>query len=731
MKQVLRKGFRDIVVDEVPDPVLRPQHLLIRPHFSLISSGTEMASIHQEGVAKEVAENPSHLKKVWDVMKTAGPVRTTAEVLAKFSEYAALGYSGAGVVADKDRDIREFEAGDRVAYGGETTGHCETVLAGRNLVVKLPDDVSFQHGCFTTLGSIAMNAVRIAEIGLGDIVAVVGLGLVGQLVAQLAGAQGGNLIGIDLKADRVELARRLGLQHGIAGSSAADQVRALTDGRGADCVIVAAAAKSAAPVQLALELCRERGRIVIVGAVEIAMPWDAAYRKEVRVLMSRAYGPGSYDAEYEQKGRDYPISYVRWTEKRNMEEFLRLVATGRVQIQPLITHEYALADAPQAYASLFDPAAASLAMLLRYPAADGQAYTPQRKVDTASAPYRPQLAGRTEKTPIRVALAGAGNLARWAHVPNLKKVPGVTLRAVYSSSGVRGKSYAKRFGAAYCTSEYDTILNDPDVDLVLIMSRNQHHAREALRALRAGKHVFVEKPMCLTEEECAQLIRVVGETRLQLTVGFNRRFAPYYVELKTQLGRRAGPAVVNCRINSPGISGGYWMADASAGGAILGEACHFVDVMYWLLESEPVEVAAFSLPAGVEEPIGENNIVASFRFADGSVGNLTYCTVGSKTSGGERVEVYAQGVAGWTQDFKQLAIRNAWSTTRSRWIADKGYAVQMERFLTGLREGRAPDVTVFDGARATIGCLSMLEAARTGRVVRIKLDGTPAHTAAA
>ena len=719
MRQVLRQGFKNIVVEEVPDPVLRPQHVLIRPACSLISSGTEMASIHQDGVLKEVADNPSHLRKIWDVMTVAGPLRTLTEVKAKFNAYAELGYSGAGVLVDKDPAITELSPGDRVSYGGEYTGHSETVCAGRNLVVKLPDAVTFEQGCFTTLGSIAMNAVRIGEIAMGDTVAVIGLGLVGQLIAQLVRVQGGVAIGLDLRAERIELARRLGAEHGVvAGATAAESVRALTGGRGADCVIIAAAAKSDAPAKQALEICRDRGRIVVVGAVDLSFPWDQMYFKEIRVLMSRAYGPGSNDPLYEKQGRDYPISYVRWTERRNMEEFLRLLESGRVDVRPLISHQFPLEDAAKGYATLFDPEARSLAVVLRYPQTEApQSFEPRRTLEISPRPKGPGE--------IRAALVGAGNLARWEHLPNLAKIPNVSLHAVYTASGVRGKVYAQRFGAAYCSSEYETILADREVDLVLIASRNKDHAAQAEAALRAGKHVFVEKPMAMTEDECRMLSRTIEETGSQLTVGFNRRFAPDYVAQKKQLAGRTGPAVIQCRINSPGISGSYWMADpATGGGAILGEACHFVDLMYWMLESEPVEVAAFSLPTDRAEPIGENNLAASFRFADGSVGNLTYCTVGSKTSAGERVEVFAGGLGVWSENFKNLTVQGKLRRTSSRWFAEKGYAAQMQSFVKSIREGRPPDVTVRDGVRATVGCLRMLEAARSRQTMPIDLDAS-------
>jgi len=717
MKQVIRRGFKEIIVDEVPEPVLAPHHLLVRSLFSVISSGTEAASLHQEGVLQAVADNPSHLRTVWESIKSNGPYRTLTEVRAKFREYAVLGYSGAGIVVDKHPTITDLEVGDRVAYGGEGTGHGETILAGRKLTVKVPADVPLEHAGFATLGSIALNAVRLANLSLGERVVVLGLGLVGQLVAQLARLQGASVMATDLKPDRVELAARLGADDVLpSGPGLAEAVAALTRGRGADCVIVAAASKSSLPCEQALRICRDRGRLVVVGAVQLNFPWQEMYLKEIQLFMSRAYGPGSLDPEYEQQGRDYPFAYVRWTENRNMEEFLRLLATQRVDVGPLITHQFPLEQAAQAYQTILDPHSNSLAVLLRFPAADfPKPAGPQRRrveIQTRDAAF----------SELQVALVGAGNLARWAHLPNLRKIPHVRLKAVCSGSGARGKSFALRFGAAYCTSNYEEILQDPQVNVVLITSRNQHHAAQSLAALRAGKHVFVEKPMALTEEECRLLVAAAEQTGKNLTVGFNRRFAPFYVEFKRHLQRRAGPAVVNCRINSPGISGSYWMADPAIGGAIVGEACHFVDLTCWLLDSEPLSVFAYSLPRGSGEPIGENNLVASLRFQDGSIANLTYCTVGSRTSGGERVEAFAPGLGLAIQDFKRLSIQTTLRRNHSQWWAEKGYAAQLETFLSGIRASRPPEVTARDGARATLACLRMLESARSGRPCALELD---------
>jgi predicted dehydrogenase/threonine dehydrogenase-like Zn-dependent dehydrogenase len=717
MKQLLRKGLKNIVVDEVPDPVVAPHHVIVRPHCSLISSGTETASIHRGGALGAVAENPSYIGKILDVMKNEGPVRTTREVLAKLSEYAVLGYSGAGIVVDKHSTVPDIEIGDRVAYGGEGTGHAEAILVGRNLVAKVPDGVAFEHACFTTLGSIALNAVRIANISLGEKIAVIGLGLVGQLIAQLARLQGGVVIATDLKADRVALASQLGADSALVGGPEfAQQLSSLTGGLGVDCAIIAAAAKSAAPCRLAVEICRDRGRIVDVGAVELSFPWYESYLKEIQVFMARAYGPGSYDASYERQGHDYPLPYVRWTEKRNMEEFLRLAAQQSLRLEGLITHRVPLEEAARAYEIIMDPSQSSLAVLLNYPAAADAVPVPQpaSRVEV----NRAEVGG----SEIGVALVGAGNLARWVHLPNLKKIAGARLRAIQSGSGSRAKSYALRFGAEYCTSDYDEILANPAIQVVVIVSRNQQHAAQALAALRAGKHVFVEKPMALTEQECSDLYQAVRESGKQLTVGFNRRYAPSYIRVKEQISKRTAPAVLNCRINSPGISGSYWMADPAIGGAILGEACHFVDLLYWLLDSEPTEVFASSLPTGKKDPIGQNNLAATFSFADGSIANLTYCTVGSRTSGGERVEAFVPGLGVSAENFRESVVRAGLVRKRSSWFAEKGYEAQMQSFFSALRLGKSPDITVRDGVRSTLGCLRMLQSAREHSPCSLDLD---------
>lgn len=711
MKQVIRRGLKEIIVDEVSDPQVTSNSVLVRPFYSLISTGTETADIHTDSIVKEVADNPSHLATVWNVMKKTDPISTFNEVRAKFKDYAVLGYSGAGIIIEKDAKVTDLQIGQRVAYGGEGTGHGETINVGRNLIARLPDEVSFQEACFTTLGAIAMNSVRLSEINIGDTVAVIGLGIVGQLVSQLVRCQGGVVIAIDLDKRRVEMAQETGADFGIVASdTTVKEVLALTGGRGADCVIVAAASSSPKPLQDGVSMACDRGRVIMVGACPIEIPRAEMYVKELKFMVSRAYGPGSYDPTYEKQGVDYPISYVRWTENRNMEEFARLMAVGKVNVKPLISHEFALEDAPNAYETIMNGnGGGSLAVVLKYPINESinalETYKPNRKIIVNSAPIN--------KDEIKFALVGAGNLAKWAHLPALGKIAGAKLHAVHSNSGARGKSYAMRFGANYASSDLNEILNDQDVDAVIIATRHNQHAQQAIAALNAGKHVFIEKPMAVTLEECRQIYEAVQTSGKRLMVGFNRRFAPYYLEMKSHLKNRTSPMVVSTRMNSPGIEMG-WAAEKSQGGVVLGEGCHFVDLMFWLTESEPVSVSA--------NAIGEHNIAATFKFEDGSIGTFIYTVVGSEASSGEMVEVFAPGVSVLSEDFKRLVVKKQKRDARSKFFAAKGYTEQLESFVKSIKSGAETAITAVDGTRATLGCLLMLEAARTGEAQTFNLS---------
>jgi polar amino acid transport system substrate-binding protein len=401
-----------------------------------------------------------------------------------------------------------------------------------------------------------------------------------------------------------------------------------------------------------------------------------------------------------------------------MEEFLRLLAVGSIDVKPLVTHLFELEEAAKGYETILNPGSKSLAVLLRYPVNDVadvlNSYKPVRKLEMPNA--QP-----VEKDKINLGLIGAGNLAKWSHLPAVNKISGAKLHAVYSSSGARGKSYALRFGANYACSDYEEMLNDADIDVILISSASHHHARETVAALKAGKHVFVEKPMAVSIEQCRDIYRAVKENQKQVCVGFNRRFAPYYLDMKRELRGRTSPMVVTTRMCSPGMKGNFWGGDPKFGGATVGEGCHFIDLMYWLTESEPISVTAQSLPIGSEEPLGINNITASIKFADGSIGNFLYTTVGSEAAQGELVEVFASGVGVSTEDFKRVSIKRSKERKRSRKFAVKGYDLQMEKFIEDIKQGRNTAVSVFDGARATIVCLLMIESAKRGTPIDIDL----------
>jgi predicted dehydrogenase/threonine dehydrogenase-like Zn-dependent dehydrogenase len=710
MKQVIRRGLREIIVDEVPDPTVTAGNVLVRPYYSLISPGTETADIHTDNILKEVADNPSHLRTLWNVMKKTDPISTFNEVRAKFNDYAVLGYSGAGVVVDRGSKVTDLSIGQRVAYGGEGTGHGETINVGRNLVARIPEGVPFRDASFTTLGAIAMNSVRLAKIEVGEVVAVIGLGLIGQLVTQLVRCQGGVVVAIDLDRSRVDLAIESGADHGVVSSeSVVSEVRALTGGRGADCVIVAAAAGTAAPLKQGVSMSCDRGRIIMVGACPIEIPRAEMYIKELTFLVSRAYGPGSYDPLYEKQGIDYPIPYVRWTENRNMEEFLRLLSVRKVDVKPLISHEFELNDAPKAYQGIMGDGA-TLGVVLRYPVSNlpdaVASFNPVRVIQT----------GRKAMTDgeVRFAVVGAGNLAKWAHLPAIQKINGASVHAIYSNNGPRGKSYAQRFGANYATSDYSQILNDKDVNAVLVASRHSDHSWQVLEALKAGKHVFVEKPMALTLVDCRAIHEAARKSGRQVMVGFNRRFAPYYVEMKDRL-LRSGPKIISIRVNSPGLETS-WAADHANGGVLLSEGCHFIDLMYWITDSEPLSVSAHSL--------AENNFTASITFADGSIGNFLYTVVGSESSGGELVEVFAPGIAVSSEDFKSLTIKGRARKKKTKLFAAKGYREQLLAFVESVKSGINVGATTADGTRATLGCLLILESARTGVGQEFRLGET-------
>jgi predicted dehydrogenase/threonine dehydrogenase-like Zn-dependent dehydrogenase len=698
MKQVLRKGFSEVIVEEIPAPGIRPGSILVAPEYSLISSGTESADLHTDGIVREVLERPSQLKALASVAASYGIVPTIREALGKFQDRVVIGYSGAGIVLEKDPVLDGFMIGDRIAYGGQGSGHGEIVCIPKNLAVRLPEGQSSKDGAFATLGAIAMNGTRAAEIQLGDSIAVIGLGLVGQLVAQLAHVAGGRTIGLDLMQSRVDLATKMGLQRAIVGGSGnePESVKALTGGRGVDCVIVCAKSKSSAPLEQAVQMLRDRGRLVIVGAVPLNFPWGPMYAKEIKVTMARAYGPGSYDEAYELRGIDYPIAYVRWTENRNMREFLELIAEGRISVQPLVTHEFPLDKASQGYRQIINAPNQTLAVLLRY--------------ETAETSIGPDVSVRTVHLPqtkptgqLGVALIGASNIARWAHIPSVRANKATYLRAVCASRGAAAKGYADRFSAAIATTDMNQVLNDPEVKIVLITTRHSQHAAMVTQSLLAEKHVFVEKPMAVTEADCREILETEAKSGHVICVGFNRRYAPVYRKTKQLLKERPEPVLITVTMNASWVSTNSWIhAEEEGGGAIVGEAVHFFDLFCWLTEEEPISVSALALGGKLPAAIRSNNMVVTVRLSGGSVGCLVYTTQGHNGGVQERLEIRAGGRTIIAEDLKRLSVQGRPLSGIHRMTPDRGYHELFDDFVAALIANRPSPVPASDGTRATM-----------------------------
>ncbi|MDH4140176.1 MAG: Gfo/Idh/MocA family oxidoreductase, partial [Coriobacteriia bacterium] len=581
MKQVFLGGPSGVVVKDVPAPALGPGEVLVRVAHSLISTGTEGADVRGTAAKagsplERVLREPALVAKAAKKLARDGFGATAEAVGGSDSrDLTPLGYSAAGIVVETGSDVRNLSAGDRVTCGGGGyASHAEFISVPKNLVARIPERVSTEHAAFVTLGAIAMQGVRRAEAGLGDRVGVVGLGLLGQLGVQLASTAGCRVIAFDLDADRVALARELGASEGIV-SDEADSVNAavaFTDGVGLDAVLIFAGTKSSDVVNEAFQMTRERGRVVIVGAVGMDLERKTFYAREQDLLISRSYGPGRYDAAYEEGGQDYPVAYVRWTENRNMGEVLRLMADGILRIDPLVSAVYPIEQAEEAYQFALEASGSRIATLLSYSPAERQP-TEEEAISRVTVL---RTAPEPSTDEVRFGIIGAGSFARTFHIPNLAKMPGGRVLAVAGRRGPSATSSAKRADAVYAATDHAELLRDGDIDAVIIATRHDSHASLAAEAARAGKHVFVEKPLALTAEDCVTVAEAVADAGILLTVGFNRRFSPHAQHVKRVLDSRRGPRLMTYRVNAGFKPADHWVFDpVEGGGRIIGEACHF------------------------------------------------------------------------------------------------------------------------------------------------------------
>ncbi len=715
MKQVvqdIRQGH--VRVEEVPFPSLKSGGVLVRTVASIVSPGTErlLLQFGEKSLLGKARERPDLVRQVVEKVRREGVVSTYQAVMGRLTTPLSLGYSSAGVVEAVGEGADGFRVGDRVACAGAGyASHAEVVWVPKNLCALLPEGVTFEEGAFGTIGAIALQGLRLAEPTLGESIVVIGLGLIGQMALQCFKASGCRVLGIDREEGRVTLARELGADEAVISTnpSIIEIVRAFCQGGGADAVVITAATESNEPVELAGEICRDRGRVVIVGAVKIEVPRRTYYEKELDLRLSRSYGPGRYDPVYEEKGYDYPIGYVRWTENRNMQVFLDLVAQDKVNVGRLITHRFGITEAEKAYNLLSSgDTKTSMGILLNYPD------RPDVKSKTFVASSSQAAFSRQDR--VNVGLIGGGNFARSTLLPILKKLSSVSLKGIATATGVNAKSVGTQYGFDYCTTDYHEIFQDQKINAVVIATRHQLHALLIVEALKAGKHVFVEKPLCITEEQLRQIIGSYARTPTPplLMVGFNRRFAPHTEKARKFFNGRRNPLVVSYRVNAASFPSDHWINDPEEGGGrIVGEVCHFVDLMGYLIGRRPVRVLA--------QGASPNTVSITLKYEDDSIGTVHYLASGHRAFSKERVEIFGEGKVFVIDDFKRAEwVSDRDSGTMKSWFRqDKGHRAEVKAFVDAVLEGRPSPVDPNEAFQTTHVTFKIVESLSRGVPVEV------------
>ncbi len=740
MRQILQNyKTGELRLAEVPAPALRAGGVLVATRASLISAGTEKMKVDvaKKNLLGKALERPDQVRKVVESVRQQGLLQTYEKVMNRLDTPTPLGYSSAGVVLEVGREAGTFQVGDPVACAGAGYAvHAEVVYVPRNLVVPMRAGTPFERGAFTTLGAIALQGVRQGEIRLGEDVAVIGLGLVGLLTVQLLKEAGARVVGIEIDPVRAALAKELGCDRVVigGGNEAREAVLQASGGRGADCAIVTAASSSAGPVALAGELARDRGRVVVVGITRMDLPHRVFYEKELSLVLSRSYGPGRYDPSYEERGVDYPPGYVRFTERRNMEEFLHRVEDCRVRVDALISHRVPFAEAGRAYELITGRTTEPyLGIVLNY----GDAPSLGRRVELqpTSGAGAPAAARRVRAAgePVGVGFLGAGNFATSMLLPHLKRRSDVRLTGVVTASGLTARGAAEKFGFAFCASDADEVLADPSTDLVFVVTRHHLHAGLAERALRAGRAVFVEKPLAVTGEELDRVTAAVEHVEsttgrpAPILIGFNRRFAALSRDLALHFPKGEGPLLVSYRVNAGFLGRESWYQDpAEGGGRILGEVCHFLDYVVFLTGSPIARVVA----SGLRDPRGhwraDDNLSVTAECADGSVGSVLYAAAGDPAMPKERVEVLGRGRSAVLDNYQSLTL---WSgnrkKTKSALSVEKGHGEEIARFIAALATGAALPIAWPELLNVSRATLATIESLSTGFPVSIESAGGP------
>lgn len=724
MKQVVQNyNSGELRLEEVPAPACRAGGVLVRTAYSLVSSGTERMKVSQARMSlwQKAKARPDKVKQVLQSVKQVGLLETYRKVRERLDALTPLGYSLAGYVEQVGAGIDELEAGQAVACAGEGIAcHAEYVFVPRNLCTPVPSGVALQDAAFATVGAIAIQGVRQAQVTLGDNVLVIGLGLLGLLGVQILKAAGCRVIGVDVDPAKCDLARRCGADLAIPRGDAAllDTLMQATGGHGVDAAYVAASANTSDPLTLAGEALRDRGTVAIVGMVRVEADWRVYYMKELNVVMSRSYGPGRYDRNYEIKGIDYPIGYVRWTQRRNLAEFLRLVQQGAVKPRELEPRVYPFQDAPRAYDELNAGGSRTpIAFLFEYPQ---QAALQRRVAMRASPPTAAMQNGRS----VGIAMIGAGNFTTGTLIPALKRCSSARLVALCSAGGLSARSGGERHGFEYVSSDFDQVLADPSIDAVVIATRHDSHARFAAQALQAGKHVFVEKPLALDEPQLRLVVDAARQCDRILMPGFNRRFSDLSRALRDCFADRSGPVEVFCRVNAGVLKADSWYQDAQEGGwRIVSEGCHWVDLIQFLAGSPIVRVQA-EMVGGSSPGQQNDNIVVTMRLADGSIATLAYVANGDPAFEKERIEVFGRGCVGLIDNWHRAVIsRHGRSRTIRPSIPGKGHAEEIKAFVeAAARNGPSP-ITLESAAITTLATFAATWAAAHHLPAAVSLEG--------
>jgi len=713
MKQILQDvGTGDVSVYEVPAPSVQRGRLLVRTAASLISAGTERVAVEsgRKNLLAKAKERPDLVKQVIEKARTEGIVSTFTAVRAKLDSKNALGYSAAGIVAAIGEGVSNYGIGDRVACAGVGyASHAEVICVPQNLCARLPEGLSFDEGCFGTLGAIAIQGVRLAQPTLGESVVVIGLGLLGQITVQLLKANGCRVFGIDLDESKLQLARELGAEMCSVPADAITMVRDWSRGRGTDSVLITAGTLSNDPIVLAGEISRQKGRVVVVGLVGMDVPRTAYFLKELTLQISMSYGPGRYDPEYEERGHDYPFAYVRWTEGRNIEAFLDLAANKSISIDKLISHRFPIERGEDAYKLITGESNEPyLGIVLQY--------DPNREIATRVEVRSPSK----RESKVRVGLIGAGGYARGMLLPKLK-TNGVDFRSVATASGVTASNVAKEFGFETCVSNAGEVIDDGSVNLVVIATPHDTHAGLTQLALERNKHVFVEKPLALNDDELDGVISAASNSTGRLMVGFNRRFSPAARQARAFFADRQAPVSILYRVNSGHVPRESWIQDPiRGGGRIIGECCHFIDLMQFLTGSRTVRIFAESMTSRDHVITDADSVFITLKFGDGSNGTIAYLAEGDNALPKERVEIFGGGRTFVIDDFRSTAMfANGKESRASLAKQDKGQTEQIKQVCSVVLTGEEPPISLDDLAATTRATFRILESLRTGNAVEV------------